>query len=435
MVKVYLNQQQRVKMRYLPEQLLQLRERWNLPLIDPVGGLPIVVDENSTFGELLRFRLTAIGLFSGNNTPGFSDGEKPEVWRNRLHEEWVDTCDSQFADIVTELQKYGLAKIVNIEAARYEIRDHYDLRGAELKDVYLAGAYLENAHFEGANLTGACFAGARCFETHFEDAQCEQASFVGSECHFANFKVANCDHADFKLADCTMVRFDHARLRHTSFDAAICFAAIFDGASLAHSALETMRINHLTRFGKTDEHIKAERAKPPRREAKREGDDWYIVELYPVWLQAAEINSKIRFLLKSHGYFWEADEYQYLEMVCRRNVLHQSRINKFLEWFFKDLMFGYGLKWKRPLISVLVIILLWSLGFALHFRLSGLHDFFTSIGYGLYYSVISFTTLGFGNAPDLEGGWPKLLLCSEALLGTILMPLFLLAYARKILQD
>ncbi len=422
-------------MRYPPDQLLQLRERWHLPLIDPASGLPTVIEGNRTFGELLRQRLTAISLLSGKSTPNFADLEKPEVWRIRLHEEWVDKYDAPFADIVAELQLYGLAEVIRIETARYEIRDPYDLRGAELKGLFLTGAYLENAHFEGANLTGACFAGARCFETHFEDTLCEQASFLGSECHFADFRGANCDRANFKQADCTMVRFDQARLRHASFDDAICLAAVFDAAYLNHASLENMHINHLTRFGKTGEQIEAERTKPPNKELKSEGDDWYIVELFPAWLQAAEVNAKIRFLLKSHGYFWEADEYQYLEMVCRRHVLHQNKANEFFEWFFKDLMFGYGLKWKRPLISVLVIILLWALGFSLHFRLNGLHDLFTSIGYGLYYSVIAFTTLGFGNAPDLEGVWPKLLLCSEALLGTILMPLFLLAYARKILQD
>ncbi len=422
-------------MRYPPDQLLQLRERWNLSLIDPVTELTVVIEECKTFGELLRLRLTTIGLLSGKSVPHITGVEKLEAWRTRLHNEWVDTCDTPFADIIAELRLYGLSEIIKIEAARYEIRDTYDLRGAYLKDVVFAGAYLENAHFEGADLTKSCLAGARCFETHFEDALCEHASFMGAECHFATFIGANCDHASFEQADCTMVRFDLTRLRQASFDGATCFAAIFNDAYLNHASLETMHINHLTRFGKPGEQNEAERSKPSRKKETTEGDDWYIVELFPVWLQAAEVNSKIRLLLKSHGYFWEADEYQYLEMVCRRHVLHQSRVSEFFEWFFKDLMFGYGLKWKRPLISVLIIILLWALGFTLHFRLNVLHDLFTSIGYGLYYSVISFTTLGFGNAPDLEGVWPKLLLCSEALIGTILMPLFLLAYARKILQD
>ena len=425
----------RDEMKYPPDQLIRLRERWNLPLLDPSGNLLVTVDGSRTFDELLQMRLSAMGLFSVKIVPEIPKVEKPDEWRSVLQREWVDNSNSAFDDLMAELQLYGLDEIITIEAARYDIREPYDLRGAGLQDLFLTGAYLENAHFEGANLANACFAGARCFETHFEDALCEHASFRGAECHFADFRGAHCDHASFEMADCTMVRFDLAHLRHASFDSATCFAALFDGAYLTQVSLETMRINHLTRFGKHGEQAEAERTKSSSRELKSEGDDWYIVDLFPVWLRAADVNAQIRSLLKSHGYFWEADEYQYLEMVCRRHVLHRNKLSEFFEWFFKDLMFGYGLKWKRPFISVLIIILIWAFGFALHFRLNALHGLLTSIGYGLYYSVISFTTLGFGNAPDLEGVWPKILLCSEALLGTILMPLFLLAYARKILQD
>jgi uncharacterized protein YjbI with pentapeptide repeats len=422
-------------MRYPPDQLVLLRERWNSPLLDPTGGEPVVVEECRTLGELLRKRLAALGLLSGTDVLACSGTGKTDSWRNELHDRWANEYETGFAGLMAELRDFGLPEITVIEPGRYEIREPYDLRGAGLQGIFLVGAYLENARFEGADLTGACLAGARCFETHFEDALCGQASFTGAECHFADFRGANCDHASFERADCTMVRFDQARLRHASFDSATCFAAVFDGAFLSHAQFDTMRINHLTRFGTPGEQTEAQRARPLSRDAKSEGDDWYIVELFPVWLRAADVNAQIRSLLKSHGYFWQADEYQYLEMVCRRHVLHQNRFSEFFEWFFKDLMFGYGLKWERPFITVLIIILLWALGFALHFRLNGLHGLFTSIGYGFYYSVISFTTLGFGNAPDLEGAWPKVLLCSEALLGTILMPLFLLAYARKILQD
>lgn len=421
-------------MRYPPEQLERLRERWRLPLCDPSTGLAVRVEGTGSFAELLRHRLQAVGHLSGSAPPAVTE-PLPEAWRGGLQKAWAERCDAYLAGVMEELRGYGLAEVAPIEAARYQVRDPYDLRGADLKGVAWAGACLENARFEGADLTGACLAGARCFESHFEDARCGHASFRGAECHFADFSGAHCDHATFELADCTMVRFDLARLRGASFHAAVCFAAVFDGAHLGHASIETMQINHLTRFGKLGEHVEALATRPVKRDAKSEGDDWYIVELFPVWLRAADVNAKVRSLLKSHGYFWDADEYQYLEMVCRRHVLHQNRFSEFFEWFFKDLMFGYGLKWKRPLISVLVIILLWGVGFALHFHLNALHDLWKSLGYGLYYSVISFTTLGFGNAPDLEGLWPKLLLCSEALLGTVLMPLFLMAYARKILQD
>jgi hypothetical protein len=297
------------------------------------------------------------------------------------------------------------------------------------------GAFLENVHFEGADLTNANFVDARCFETHFEDALCERANFTAAECHFAVFARAQCDQVIFDMADCTMVRFDQAVLRHTSFNETICFAATFDGALLAKAGIAGMKINHLTRFGRPGEIAEAEQSKPSYTRKNGEEDDWYIVDLFPAWLRAAQVSAQIRFLLKNHGYFLEADEYQYLEMVCQRHLLHQNRLHHFLEWLFKDLIFGYGLKWKRPLITVLVIILVWGIGFASHFHLHLKHDLLSSFGYGLYYSTISFTTLGFGNTNDLEGFLPKALLCTEALLGTVLMPLFLLAYARKILQD
>jgi hypothetical protein len=422
-------------MHYTSDQLQKLRDRWHKPLISPDDGRPLEVEGCRTFRELLQCRMARINEVASTDRVDIEWAGKLEEWRAALRGTWEKQADVLFAEMMSEFSRYGLDRVMEIEAARYEIRDPCDLRGAELRHADFCGAYLENAHFEGADLTKARFDGSRCFETHFEDVTCEYTSFWGAECHFSGFQGALCDHASFERADCTMARFDQARLRYASFDEAVCFAAVFNGAFLAKTSISAMSINHLTRFGRPGEQMEAELTRPSHAKKKEEGDDWYIVELFPAWLRAAEVNSQIRCLLKSHGYFWEADEYQYLEMVCRRHVLHQNLLNEFFEWFFKDLMFGYGLKWRRPLISVLTIILVWGLGFALHFRLNALHDLSTSIGYGLYYSVISFTTLGFGNAPDLNGVWPKVLLCSEALLGTILMPLFLLAYARKILQD
>jgi len=424
-------------MRYTGEQLILLRERWQRPLLSPGSGEPQETDVDGcrTFRELLSLRMARISALAECRLPDVDGTTKPEVLRTALRAVWAEQCDTLFMELMAELKGHGLDEVIPIEAPRYEIRDSCDLRGADLRRAVLTGAFLENAHFEGADLTRARFDGTRCFETYFEDAVCDQVSFVGAECHFAVFRGAFCDHASFVRADCTMVRFDQAHLRHACFEASICFAAVFDGAFLDKASIASMSINHLTRFGRPGELGEAELARPSSAKKRGEGDDWYIVELFPAWLRAADINSRIRLLLKSHGYFLEADEYQYLEMVCRRHVLHQNKVSEYFEWFFKDLMFGYGLKWKRPFISVLIIILVWAFGFALHFRLNALHGLFTSIGYGLYYSVISFTTLGFGNAPDLDGVWPKVLLCSEALLGTVLMPLFLLAYARKILQD
>lgn len=421
-------------MKYSQEQLTLLRARWQQPLLSPESAAPVMIDNAATFAELLAFGMAKIQalLESHRAAPSPTD---VALSRSVARKIWQEECDLLFTGLLSALKQYGLKELYPIETPRYQIRDSGDLRGAPLKKSLFDGAFLENVHFEGADLTDASFIAARCFESHFEAARCDRVNFSDAECHFAVFSSAQCEHAHFDRADCTMVRFDHTVLRHASFHETICFAATFNQALLAKAAIAGMSINHLTRFGRPGEMAEAEASRTAQRRKEGEEEDWYIVDLFPAWLRAAQVNNQIRLLLKSHGYFLEADEYQYLEMVCQRHLLQQSRLKNFLEWLFKDLMFGYGLKWKRPLFTVLTIILIWACGFALHFHLNALHDLLTSIGYGLYYSVIAFTTLGFGSAPDLDGLWPKLLLSSEALLGTILMPLFLLAYARKILQD
>ncbi|MEI6206106.1 MAG: pentapeptide repeat-containing protein [Desulfuromonadales bacterium] len=423
-------------MKYTEKQLALLRERWLRPLVSPDNGEHITIEGASTFQELLAQGMSKIhGILNCNSAPDPWNASAVDLSRNIVRKTWEEECDLLFSEVLENLRTFGLEELFPIETPRYQIRDSCDLRGASLRNCMFRGAFLENVNFEGADLSNACFVGARCFETHFENALCEWTNFSGAECHFAVFSWAKCDYSILDKADCTMAHFDHTTLRNASFHETISYAATFNGAFLANADISSMKINHLTHFGLPGDIDDAKQGTPTYTRKKGEEDDWYIVDLFPAWLRAAQVNSQIRFLLRNHGYFLEADEYQYLEMVCQRNLRHHNRLKHFFEWFFKDLMFGYGLKWKRPLISVLTIILVWALGFALHFRLNALHGLFTSIGYGLYYSVIAFTTLGFGNAPDLEGIWPKLLLCSEALLGTVLMPLFLLAYARKILQD
>ncbi|WP_005034012.1 pentapeptide repeat-containing protein [Holophaga foetida] len=420
---------------YLKEQISLLRERWQYPLLSPDNGKPVEIDGAATFQELLTLRMAEIRRKLMECPVSDPGGGGSDGLRKRAREIWNSQAEAVISKMLDDLGKFGLPEVCPMEASRYQIRDSRDLRGASLRFATFRGAFLENMHFEGADISQACFAFSRCFETNFEDATCEGGDFSGAECHFAVFSRAVCDHLILDNADCTMVRFDQAVLRNASFHETTCFAAIFDRALLARADIADMKINHLTCFGRPGELEEARNSKPSSSKRKGEGDDWYIVDLFPAWLRAAQVNSQIRLLLRSNGFFLEADNYQYLEMVCKRHLLHQSLAKQFFEWFFKDLMFGYGLKWRRPLLTVLVVIALWGTGFALYFKLNSLYGLAASIGYGIYYSIIAFTTLGFGNVPDLEGVWPKVLLCSEALIGTVLMPLFLLAYARKILQD
>jgi uncharacterized protein YjbI with pentapeptide repeats len=414
--------------------LSALRARWNKPLLDPVTRAETVRDGCSTYRELLRLTLDANRSLLLDNDELVHEGADWVQLRPRLRSRWGTEAESRFRETMEALATHGLEKVVNIEASRYETRDAMDLRGSDCRDAVLCGASLSNAHFEGADLRGARIDGALCFETHFEHARCERASFQGIDGHFADFAEASCDHASFAGADCSMVSFERSRLRHADFRGAKGFATRFNGAYLHGAAIENLKINHHSEFGTPGELVEARRTK---RMAKhhRDEEDGFIAELFPHWLRAAEVNSAIRTLLKSSGYFVQADDYQYQEQVCRRHATSRDALVTFFDWFFKDLVFGYGLKWRRPFLTLLSILLLWSLFFSIFFFSTNQRSLGQAVGQGIYYSVISLTTLGLGDPAEIPGLLPKVLVCTEALLGTVLMPLFLLAYARKILQD
>jgi len=389
------------------------------------------LDGCATFRELLDQTLRGIKEALDARAAAEPPGGDPRVLARKA---WQMAGEEPFNELVRRLREHGFEGGTRLEAGRYEARDAVDLRGGDFRAGSFRGALLENAHFQGADLRGVCFAGARCFETRFQHARCDGASFEAAECQFADFRWASCARAAFAGADCSMARFEGARLGQGDFRAATCFATGFDGAFLHNAAISAMRINHYTRFGKPGEQREAELSRKPRTRDLDE-EDWFIAHLNPHWLRAAQVNAEIRGLLRANGDFMEADKYQYHEMVCRRHLQVGNPLGTFFQWFFKDRIFGYGLKWHRPLITIVIMVAVWTTAFCAYFHATRGTPLAQSLGDGFYYSVICLTTLGLGNLSDIVGFWGKFLVCSEALIGSVLMPIFLMAYARKILQD
>jgi hypothetical protein len=88
---------------------------------------------------------------------------------------------------------------------------------------------------------------------------------------------------------------------------------------------------------------------------------------------------------------------------------------------------------SHPLTGIGLVIVGFGIFFTLSF-LSGGVSIMQATGKGFYYSIMSFTTLGLGEAQRAGGISISLLICLEALLGAALTPLFIVTYARRILQ-
>ena len=97
-----------------------------------------------------------------------------------------------------------------------------------------------------------------------------------------------------------------------------------------------------------------------------------------------------------------------------------------LEFVLVRLLFGYGEKPARVLVAALLII---ACSWGLYYALDGINTDGRDLGAALHFSVVTFTTLGYGDIePKPHCRW---LADIEALSGAVLTALFIVSLARK----
>jgi hypothetical protein len=129
--------------------------------------------------------------------------------------------------------------------------------------------------------------------------------------------------------------------------------------------------------------------------------------------------------------------------TCGRSWLRPlTKVGQFCSWLFLDLGCGYGTSPRRAVRAALAIIL----GFGLIYGLgvTNFGDAKPPLGeprdslanrliFGVMTSVAVFTS-GFGSLKELAQGWLMFPLIVEALLGTLLWGLFIVAFSRKVIR-
>jgi len=116
----------------------------------------------------------------------------------------------------------------------------------------------------------------------------------------------------------------------------------------------------------------------------------------------------------------------------RKSNCHFKTLHKWLWSCFLNGIFGYGEQPGKVIVSAILVILL----FASLFMIFGISnvgiEFNTSNNFldCMYFSTITFTTLGYGDFRPLEG-WGRILAGSEAFIGAFMMALFVYTFARR----
>lgn len=286
---------------------------------------------------------------------------------------------------------------------------------------------------DGANLRGISIAGRDLLSdmiligADFEKANLEGADLRGADLRDANFTGANAKGTNFNDTILEDTHFQNAKLQN----------ATFQNAHLKDSELSGSRVNSKTEFDDTVIY---------ERQIREEGSE---VDSKDAFDAATWVYRHIQEVSRRNALFQQAEKYFFREKDLRRrfawkdgNYLLALR-SEGARWIM-----GYGRNPWRALGSSAVIVVVCALLFpflgglretttgnpitySLQFPLeSSLNYWITVFGKSLYFSVVTFATLGYGDIKPI-GGAARALAGIETLVGFGLVALLISVLLRR----
>lgn len=302
---------------------------------------------------------------------------------------------------LADIKETGRSGIDSVELTRRvklrEVEDlaGMDLAGAELNQANLSGMNLFDANLSGAQLVGADLSGCDLTGADLSHADLTRANLSAARLWHANLKGAKLVEADLKDADLWQARLCNVRLWRTQL-------------SGAHSITRaSFRSKNKGFF--------------PECAAYEEGA-----------VSAEETYRNLKRYFMSEGRYNDASWASFKEKEMEKISLRNERRLEFIPAAIMGFLCGYGEKPQRIIVSSLFVILFYAAIYNI-FRTaaSGIGDTALSFWDHLYFSVITFTTVGFGDIVPRSYAAYRLLSASEAFLGAFLMGLFVFTLARK----
>lgn len=281
----------------------------------------------------------------------------------------------------------NLRQLLEDQSKHQVVMEGYSLRGADLSGINLVRlGHKEGYRLLNCDMYKADLSGAHLFSIDLSNSSLMKANLQHANLHFAD------------LSNCNLLgtKFEGAKL---------------DNVVWGDHILQERQAEEVTSL-----------------EAKQ---DYYQ--------QAEEIYRNLRKTYESSGLFEQAGYFFEHEMRMRRYQMPLRSVKRILSTTV-DLFCGYG---ERPL-RVIMFSMLAVLCFSLAFFLLGLEsadgpiviDFQQSLWSNikhflecLYFSVVTFTTLGYGDITPMPAARPVAAL--EAFLGSFTLALFVVVFVKK----
>lgn len=269
----------------------------------------------------------------------------------------------------------------------------------------MEGFYLARTNLEGINLvchgkkTGYSLARADLYRANLKGAHLfhidlEEASLMKADCREANLHFAN-----LKRVNLLGAKFEGAKIENIDW-----------GDQLLHEE-------------------KGREARAERRHV--EANDFFE--------QAEEICRSLRKVSELQGLFELAGYFFYQEMIMRRYQMHKWSIQRGVSKMV-DVFCGYGERPLRVILFSLMFIMVCGVAYFLlgvsdggHIVMMNTENSWStnlmSFAQSLYFSVVTFTTLGYGDLVPL--GVSRFVAAIEAFAGSFTLALFVVVFVKK----
>lgn len=289
-------------------------------------------------------------------------------------------------------------------------------RGFHLKKIVLEGVELMNIDFSRANLSQSVICNSNLFYNNFSGADLMGSDFSGSD--LTGSVMAE--------ADLTRASLLGVRLWHADLTRAILTEANLSGADMWQSKLYGVRLwradlvtaKYLSRQNfahKAMKFITVERIDETTHMA---AEDAY--RILKRWFIA-------------HGRYNDASWASFKEKTMERIRLRKNKDLAYIPIALMGLLCGYGERPQRVILSSGFVMFSYA---CLFYLLKAVRspidpDYTLSFWDYIYYSVVTFTTLGYGDiVPKMNLAF-RMLAVSEAFTGAFMMGLFIFTLARK----
>jgi hypothetical protein len=279
---------------------------------------------------------------------------------------------------------------------------NFNLSSMNLRNVNFSRASMRGADFANSDMTGATFALANLENAIFLFSILEEADMRGADLRKASLEDANLSRADLSQANLEGAVIAHANCRNVDF-----VSANLTGANLTGANLESARISSVTFdqkiFFKTMKKVKFS----PLGMWERRYDLLLGTTCRCKGVHTASCygSQRFRFFLEDQDYLEELLE------------TRRGKLIVFIWWILADC--GRSMmRWASwSILFVLIFALVfWRMG-EQHFKVVNLQfNLMTTI----YYSMVTFTTLGFGDVAP-KTNLSAMLVSIEVIIGYIML--------------